>query len=75
MLLMVVSISLSKFIADYATHPLYHALVEIKCMPHLPQLGLRKCNALDLIPITQLVHSPPVTLLVRSHAQCRRSSI
>eukprot|EP00873_Tetraselmis_striata_P036715 jgi/Tetstr1/456979/TSEL_043644.t1 len=62
MLLMVVAISLAKFIADYATHPLYHTLIEIKCMPLLPQLPVRRSNALDLVPITQLMHSPPVVI-------------
>lgn len=61
---MVVAISLAKFIADYATHPLYHTLIEIKCMPLLPQLPVRRSNALDLVPITQLMHSPPVVIQV-----------
>jgi len=63
MLLMVGAISIAKFIADYATHALYHTLIEIKCMPHLPQLKIHTASELDLIPITQLMHSPPVVIL------------
>eukprot|EP00052_Salpingoeca_macrocollata_P012564 m.97626 g.97626 ORF g.97626 m.97626 type:complete len:836 (-) comp18538_c0_seq4:53-2560(-) len=55
------SIMISKWIADYTTHSLYHALLELKCMPFLdsdPPLA----ENLDLYPVAVLMNSPPVCL-------------
>ena len=30
-----VTVLISKWVGDYLTHPLYHALMEIKCIPFL----------------------------------------
>ena len=30
-----VAIMVSKWVGDFATHPLYHALLELKCIPFL----------------------------------------
>ena len=32
-----VAIMLAKFVADAATHSLYHGLLEVKCVPFLPK--------------------------------------
>lgn len=43
-----VAIMIAKFVADAATHSLYHGLLEVKCVPFLPKdvsqlLLIRSC--------------------------------
>jgi len=30
-----VSVMISKWVGDFFTHPIYHALLELKCLPYL----------------------------------------
>ena len=35
LLLIMVAIMVAKWVGDFVTHPLYHALLELKCIPFL----------------------------------------
>lgn len=59
-----VAIMVAKWVADAFTHSLYHAVLEVKCVPILhsePQTG----QSLDLVPVHAIMASPVVTLQVR----------
>ena len=59
-----VAIMVAKWVADAFTHSLYHAVLEVKCVPILhsePQTG----QSLDLVPVHAVMASPVVTLQVR----------
>ena len=63
-----VAIMVAKWVADAFTHSLYHAVLEVKCVPILhsePQTG----QSLDLVPVHAVMASPVVTLQV-SGTQC-----
>ena len=63
-----VAIMVAKWVADAFTHSLYHAVLEVKCVPILhsePQTG----QSLDLVPVHAVMASPVVTLQV-SGALC-----
>ena len=63
-----VAIMVAKWVADAFTHSLYHAVLEVKCVPILhsePQTG----QSLDLVPVHAVMASPVVTLQV-SGAKC-----
>jgi chloride channel 7 len=45
---LLVGILVAKWVADAATHPLYHALLEVKCVPWLPSEPPAR-RALDLV--------------------------
>ena len=62
-----VAIMLAKWVADAASHPLYHALLEIKCVPFLPSRPVSKLS-LDLVEARYVMHWPVVTLRVRRAA-------
>lgn len=58
---LLVAIMMAKWVADSLTHPLYHGLLEIKCIPFLnaePQAS----KHLDLLPVARVMASPVVTL-------------
>ena len=58
---LLVGIMMAKWVADSLTHPLYHGLLEIKCIPFLtpePQAS----KHLDLLPVARVMASPVVTL-------------
>ncbi|KAL4429222.1 hypothetical protein ABPG77_010201, partial [Micractinium sp. CCAP 211/92] len=56
-----VAIMLAKFVADAATHSLYHGLLEVKCVPFLPKDPISTMS-LDLLEVRSVMHSPVVTL-------------
>lgn len=56
-----VAIMLAKWVADAATHSLYHGLMEVKCMPFLPRDPVSSVS-LDLIEVRYVMHWPVVTL-------------
>ena len=37
LLLIMVAVLFAKWIGDFVTHPFYHALIELKCIPFLDQ--------------------------------------
>jgi len=54
-----VAILIAKTMADMCTHSLYHGLMEVKCMPFLPD----DANAMmspDLLPVSSVMRSPVV---------------
>ena len=56
-----VAIMLAKWVADAASHSLYHALLEIKCIPFLPKEPPSDVS-LDLVEVRHVMASPVVTL-------------
>ena len=61
---LLVGIMVAKWVADALTHPLYHGLLEIKCIPFLnPEPMVSK--HLDLLPVARVMASPVVTLCER----------
>ncbi|CAH1786426.1 unnamed protein product [Owenia fusiformis] len=48
-----VTIMVSKWVADYITHPLYHSLLELKCMPFLPNEPVIVDNKQTVINLEQ----------------------
>lgn len=57
---LLVAIIIAKWIADAVSHSLYHAILEVKCVPILhsnPQSGV----SLDLIPVHHVMAYPVVT--------------
>ncbi len=60
-----VAIIFAKWTGDALTHALYHALLEVKCVPFLPnEAQSNKCN-LDLVEVKRVMALPVVTLKVR----------
>lgn len=56
-----VAIMVAKWVADAATHSIYHTLLEVKCVPFLVHEPASKFS-LELIPISTVMHSPVVCL-------------
>ncbi|EFN56864.1 hypothetical protein CHLNCDRAFT_144489 [Chlorella variabilis] len=65
-----VAIMLAKFVADSATHSLYHGLLEVKCVPFLPKEPATHMS-LDLVEVRYVMHAPVVTL----HEQMRLGDV
>lgn len=56
-----VGIMVAKWVADAFTHPLYHGLLAVKCVPFLsPEPA--STHSLDLVPVAAAMRSPVVTL-------------
>ena len=53
----------AKWIADLFTHPLYHALLEVKCIPFLDSKPV--LDKLDLFTVRHVMASPVVTVCVK----------
>ncbi|CAL8466168.1 g5704 [Coccomyxa elongata] len=58
---LLIGILAAKWVADAATHSLYHGLLEVKCVPWLPSVPVAK-KALDLVPVRAAMAAPAVTL-------------
>jgi hypothetical protein len=56
-----VAIMVAKWVADAATHSIYHTLLEVKCVPFLVHEPASKFS-LDLLPISCAMRSPVVCL-------------
>jgi hypothetical protein len=56
-----IGIMVAKWVADAVTHSLYHALLEVKCVPFLSPEPVSRFS-LDLMPISSVMHSPVVCL-------------
>jgi chloride channel 7 len=56
-----VAIMVAKWVADAATHSLYHALLELKCVPFLLPEPVSKYS-LDLLQVSAVMRKPVVTL-------------
>ena len=61
---LLVGIMVAKWVADSLTHPLYHGLLEIKCIPFLNPEPMASKH-LDLLPVARVMASPVVTLCER----------
>ncbi|KAG2489363.1 hypothetical protein HYH03_012193 [Edaphochlamys debaryana] len=59
-----VAIMVAKWVADAATHSLYHGLLEVKCVPFLPAEPV-SAFSLDLLPVSYVMSSPVVCLRQR----------
>ena len=58
------AIMLAKWVADAASHSLYHGLLEVKCVPFLPKEPLSDLS-LDLLEVRYVMAAPVVTLRER----------
>lgn len=58
---LLVGILVAKWVADAATHSLYHGLLDVKCIPWLPPQPATT-SSLDLLPVKQAM-AAPVALL------------
>lgn len=58
---LLVGILTAKWVADAATHSLYHGLLEVKCIPWLPD-SPESHKSLDLVAVSQAMSSPVVTV-------------
>jgi chloride channel 7 len=58
-----VAILIAKTLADMCTHPLYHGLMEVKCVPFLPGDANASVSP-DLLPVTLVMQSPVVCVKV-----------
>jgi chloride channel 7 len=56
-----VGIMVAKWVADAFTHPLYHGLLAVKCVPFLSPEPV-STHSLDLVPVAAAMRSPVVTL-------------
>lgn len=56
-----VGIMVAKWVADAACHSLYHALLEVKCVPFLMPEPVSRFS-LDLLPVKTVMRSPVVCL-------------
>lgn len=56
-----VAIMVAKWVADSVTHSLYHAVLEVKCVPILYNEP-KSVSSLDLVPVHAIMASPVVTL-------------
>jgi chloride channel 7 len=59
-----VGIMVAKWVADAATHPLYHALLELKCVPFLLPEPVSRYS-LDLVQVSAIMRRPVVCLSPR----------
>ncbi|KAL4529321.1 hypothetical protein Ndes2526A_g04115 [Nannochloris sp. 'desiccata'] len=57
-----VAIMLAKWVADAASHSLYHGLLEVKCVPFLPKELPITDVSLDLLEVRYVMAAPVVTL-------------
>jgi chloride channel 7 len=57
-----VAIMLAKWVADAASHSLYHGLLEVKCVPFLPKELPIADVSLDLLEVRYVMAAPVVTL-------------
>jgi len=55
------AIMLAKWVADAASHSLYHGLLEVKCVPFLPREPVADMS-LDLLEVRHVMAAPVVTL-------------
>lgn len=58
---LLVGILVAKWVADAVTHSLYHALLEVACVPWLPPAPTA-ASSMDLLPVRTIMASPVVTL-------------
>lgn len=58
---LLVGIMVAKWVADAATHSLYHGLLEVKCIPWLPSAPTAAMS-LDLFPVARAMAAPVVSL-------------
>jgi chloride channel 7 len=56
-----VAVMVAKWVADAATHSIYHTLLEVKCVPFLVHEPASKFS-LDLLPVSSVMRSPVVCL-------------
>eukprot|EP00879_Flechtneria_rotunda_P016612 GHRR01017382.1.p1 GENE.GHRR01017382.1~~GHRR01017382.1.p1 ORF type:complete len:460 (+),score=151.82 GHRR01017382.1:797-2176(+) len=56
-----VAIMVAKWVGDAMTHSLYHALLEVKCVPFLVHEPVSRFS-LDLLPVSTVMKSPVVCL-------------
>ncbi|GLI66383.1 hypothetical protein VaNZ11_010174 [Volvox africanus] len=63
-----VAIMVAKWVADAATHSLYHGLLEVKCVPFLSSEPVSALS-LDLLPVSYVMRSPVVCLRQRMTVQ------
>jgi hypothetical protein len=56
-----VAIMVAKWVADAATHSIYHALLEVKCVPFLVHEPVSRFS-LELLPVSAVMRSPVVCL-------------
>lgn len=61
---LLVGILVAKWVADAATHSLYHALLEVACIPWLAPAPAAP-SSMDLLPVSSVMASPVVTLPVQ----------
>ncbi|KAK9840815.1 hypothetical protein WJX81_006821 [Elliptochloris bilobata] len=66
-----VGILVAKWVADAATHSLYHGLLEVKCVPWLPPEPSAR-RPLDLVPVRYAMAAPAVTLNERMAVEALR---
>ncbi|XP_064641031.1 chloride channel protein C-like isoform X2 [Lineus longissimus] len=69
LLLIMVAIMVSKWVGDFFTHPLYHALLELKCIPFLDEepVVIHDKNQMVNLELYQAKHvmtKPPIVLHV-----------
>ncbi|XP_064610554.1 chloride channel protein C-like [Liolophura sinensis] len=63
-----VSVMVSKWVGDFFTHPLYHALLELKCIPFLDQdptnivINKKQTVSLELFTARDVMASPVCTV-------------
>ncbi|XP_022340708.1 chloride channel protein C-like isoform X1 [Crassostrea virginica] len=64
-----VSVMVAKWVGDFFTHPIYHALLELKCIPLLdpePRVRIDKQQLnLDLYKAGDIMSSPVITVQMR----------
>ncbi|ELU08671.1 hypothetical protein CAPTEDRAFT_215079 [Capitella teleta] len=68
-----VAIMVSKWVGDYITHPLYHSLLELKCIPFLDSEPIvydeqHKLLNLELFKARDVMHCPVITITSRESA-------
>ncbi|KAG1682672.1 Chloride channel protein A [Nymphon striatum] len=70
LLLIMTSIMVAKWVGDFVTHPLYHALLEFKCIPFLDAEPIiirdkTKNVSLELFTVKDMMTSPVITVHTR----------
>ncbi|KAL5021105.1 hypothetical protein ScPMuIL_000260 [Solemya velum] len=64
-----VSVMVAKWVGDFFTHPIYHALLELKCIPFLepePRVAVEKKPVnLELFSARDVMSSPVITIHTR----------
>ncbi|KAG1679037.1 Chloride channel protein A [Nymphon striatum] len=70
LLLIMTSIMVAKWVGDFVTHPLYHALLEFKCIPFLDAEPIiirdkTKNVSLELFTVKDMMTSPVLTVHTR----------